>query len=141
MLRRVLKEEGIKQDTLGGRMHFLRWDNSKTPQLFDDNGFDYDSTLMYADNAGFRCGTSYEFTMYDLANRKPFRLKQRPLIVMESTIIASRYEDLGYSEDSMKRFIMFKERSHAYNGTFTLLWHNNHFTNMKDKIFYEELIN
>ena len=140
VLRRVLKQENIKQDTFGGRMHFLRWDNSKTPQLCEDNGFDYDSTLMYADNAGFRCGTSYEFTMYDLVNRKPFRLKQRPLIVMESTIIASRYEDLGYSEDSMKRFNMFKERSHDYNGTFTLLWHNSNFENKQDKIFYNDLI-
>jgi hypothetical protein len=59
---------------------------------------------------------------------------------MESTIIASRYEDLGYSEDSMKRFNMFKERSHDYNGTFTLLWHNSNFENKQDKIFYNDLI-
>lgn len=140
IFKQVLKEEGITQSAFGGRMHFLRWDNSKTPQLLEDNGFDYDSTLMFADNAGFRCGTSYEFTMYDLVNRKPFRLKQRPLIVMEGTIIASRYEDLGYSDESMKRFLMFKERSHAYNGTFTLLWHNSNFENKQDKIFYKNLI-
>ena len=141
VLRRVLKEEEIKQDILGGRMHFLRWDNSKTPQLFEDNGFVYDSTLMYSDKIGFRCGTSYEFTMYDLINRKAFKLKQRPLIAMECSVIASRYEGLGYTKESMMRFNKLKKRSHTYNGTFTLLWHNNHFTNMKDKIFYEELIN
>ena len=140
VLRRVLKQENIKQDTFGGRMHFLRWDNSKTPQLCEDNGFVYDSTLMYSDKLGFRCGTSYEFTMYDLVNRKPFKLKQRPLIVMECTVIAPRYEGLGYSEKSMMRFNQFKERSNAYRGNFTLLWHNNHFTNKEDKIFYKELI-
>ena len=141
VLRRVLKEENIKQNTFGGRMHFLRWDNSKTPQLCEENGFDYDSTLMYSDNTGFRCGTSYEFTMYDLVNRKAFKLKQRPLIAMDCTVIAPRYEGLGYSEKSMARFNQLKERSHTHNGTFTLLWHNNHFSNVNDKIFYKELIN
>jgi len=141
VLRRVLKEENIKQNTIGTRMQFLRWDNSKTPQLCEDNGFDYDSTLMYADRIGFRCGTSYEFNMYDLVNRKTLKLKQRPLIAMECTVIAPRYEGLGYSEKSMLRFNQLKERSHIYSGTFTLLWHNNHFTNVNDKIFYKELIN
>jgi hypothetical protein len=139
-LRRILKEEGIRQDAIGGRMHYLRWNASQTAQLWEDNDLDYDSTLMYADKAGFRCGTSDEFTMYNLVNRKPFKLKQRPLIVMECTVIAPRYEGLGYSEKSMERFNQFKELSYAYSGTFTLLWHNNYLQNKKDKIFYEEII-
>jgi hypothetical protein len=78
--------------------------------------------------------------MYDLVNRKSFKLKQRPLIVMECTVITSRYEGLGYSEKSMERFKKFEEYSHAYGGTYTLLWHNSFFTNKQDKIFYKELI-
>jgi hypothetical protein len=140
VFKRILKEEGIKQDAIGGRMHFLRWDSSRTAMLWEKNGFDYDSSLMYADQVGFRCGTSYEFTMYNLVNRQPFRLKQRPLIVMECTIIDASYESLGYSEKSMERFKEFKKRSHAYNGTYTLLWHNSSFTNKQDKIFYKALI-
>ena len=100
----------------------------------------YDSTLSFADKTGFRCGVCYEFTMYDLLNRKLFTLKQRPLIVMECTIIASRYEGLGYTEQAMQRFAYFKKVNHQFNGTFNLLWHNSHFENTQDKQFYKELI-
>ena len=40
----------------------------------------------------------------------------------------------------MIHFNKFNERSHAYNGTFTLLWHNSNFENKQDKIFYKNLI-
>lgn len=139
-LKRVLQEENITQDAIGGRQHFLRWDTAKTPHLWEENGLAYDSTLSFADKTGFRCGVCYEFTMYDLLNRKPFKLKQRPLIVMECTIIATRYEGLGYTEQAMQRFAYFKKVSHQFNGTFNLLWHNSHFENTQDKQFYKELV-
>ncbi|MBE0472057.1 MAG: polysaccharide deacetylase family protein, partial [Methyloprofundus sp.] len=139
-LKRVLQEENITQDAIGGRQHFLRWDTAQTPRLWEQNGLAYDSTLSFADKTGFRCGVCYEFTMYDLLNRKPFKLKQRPLIVMECTLIAPRYEGLGYTEQAMQRFSYFKKISHQFNGTFNLLWHNSHFENKQDKAFYKELI-
>ena len=118
----------------------MRWDTAQTPHLWEENGLAYDSTLSFADKTGFRCGVCYEFTMYDLVNRRPFKLKQRPLIVMECTIIAPRYEGLGYSEQAMQRFAYFKKVSHQFNGIFNLLWHNSHFENAQDKQFYKELI-
>lgn len=139
-LRRVLHEEAINQIEIGGRHHFLRWDVSKTPQLWEENKLTYDSTLSFADIAGFRCGICYSFPMYDIKNKIKLNVRQKPLIVMECSIIASRYEGLGYSKEAKKRFAYFKQVSHQFNGTFTLLWHNSHFKNDKDKEFYKELI-
>ena len=139
-LKRIFQEEGIEQAEFGGRQHFLRWDTACTPHLWEEHGMEYDSTLSFADKAGFRCGICYEFTMYDLVNRKPFNLKQRPLIVMECTVISPRYEGLGYSEQSLQRFNQCKRDTHKFNGVFTLLWHNSHFENKKDKEFYKKLI-
>ena len=139
-LRKLLNEEGIHQKNIGGRQHFLRWDASKTPQLWNESSLAYDSTLSFADKAGFRCGVCYEFTMYDLINRKKLALKQRPLIVMECSIIAPRYEGLGYSDQAMKRFMYFKNVCYQFNGSFALLWHNSHFENSKDNEFYIKLI-
>lgn len=139
-LKRLLQEEGIEQSMIGGRMHYLRWDMTKTPYYWEDNNFDYDSTLMFADRAGFRCGTSYEYTMYDLIHRQNFRLKQKPLIVMECSVIDSRYENLGYTKESFDRFNKLKYQSHFYDGEYTLLWHNTFFTNNDDKTFYQQLI-
>jgi hypothetical protein len=137
--KRILKEEGLVQDSIGGRQHFLRWDIKQTPHLWEQNGLAYDSTLSFADKAGFRCGVCYEYSMYDLVNRKPFKLKQRPLIVMECTIIAPRYEGHGYTDKSLQRFNYFKKVSHQFNGTFNLLWHNCHLGEL-DKEIYNHLI-
>lgn len=139
-LKRVLKEEGIKQEIIGGRMHFLRWDALRTPKLWDDNGFDYDSSLSFADRAGFRCGTCHPFPMYDLINRNPLAVWQRPLINMESTIIADRYEGFGYGMNTLNRFLSFRSKVEQYKGEYVLLWHNTHFDNQKDKFIYKELI-
>ncbi|MFT5635693.1 MAG: hypothetical protein ACI89T_001147 [Cognaticolwellia sp.] len=140
VLKRVLREENICQPNIGGRMHYLRWDVLTTPHLWESNGFDYDSTLSFADKSGFRCGTSREFTMFDLVNRKPLKLKQRPLINMECTILDDRYEALGYSDVALSRFRCFKDYSKKYNGIYTLLWHNSYINNADDRKFYRELI-
>lgn len=140
VLKRVIQEEVIKQTIIGGRQHFLRWDAAQTPHLWEENGLDYDSTLTYADKFGFRCGTCHDFNVYDLINRKKFKLKQRPLTVMECTIISPMYEGLGYSEMAFARFKEIKQITKKYKGRFTLLWHNSHFENRLDKEFYMELI-
>ena len=88
----------------------------------------------------FLCGICYSFPMYDIKNKKKLNVRQKPLIVMECSIIASQYEGLGYSKKAKKRFAYFKQVTHHFNGTFTLLWHNSHFKNEKNKEFYKELI-
>ncbi|MGD8117117.1 polysaccharide deacetylase family protein [Vibrio sp. TRT 29B02] len=139
-LKRILKEEAIEQSVLGGRMHFLRWDSKVTPKLWEDHGFDYDSTLSFADSSGFRCGTSHPFPMYDLLNRKPLNVIQRPLINMECTIIAPRYEGLGYTDKTLSRFELFKDKVEKHKGEYVLLWHNTHFGYQADKDIYTKLI-
>jgi len=140
ILKRILKEEGIEQEILGGRQHVLRWDAAQTPQLWEKHGFDYDSTLGFADSSGYRCGTSREYTMYDLINRKAMNLKQRPLQVMECTVMAERYEALGHSNESRERFLFYKKQSQAYQTPYSLLWHNVHLIDDVDKKLYKELI-
>lgn len=138
-LKMVLKEEGIHQEKLGGRQHYLRWDTAKTGSLVELSSLDFDSSLSFADKSGFRCGVCYEFTMYDLFNRKPYNFKQRPLIVMECTIIDPHYEALGYTEKAIRRFKYFKKICHQFNGSFNLLWHNCHLGE-KDREIYQRLI-
>lgn len=139
-LKNILTEVGEKQPNIGGRMHYLMWDAKVTPKLWDDNGFDYDSTLAFADRAGFRCGTCHPFPMYDLLNRKALKVIQRPLINMECTIISELYEGLGYGVEAKKRFHFFKSIVKKNKGEYVLLWHNTHFKGTADKSIYNELI-
>ena len=112
----------------------------RVAMILNNAGFDYDSTLGYADQPGFRCGTCHEYTMFDLVRREVLAIKQNPLIVMESSIISKRYMGLGYDSQSLELFLKYKNTCTKFNGNFTLLWHNSHFNNTKDKEFYKELI-
>ncbi|PCD87715.1 polysaccharide deacetylase family protein [Vibrio mediterranei] len=138
--KKVLQEEGIIQSQVGGRMHYLRWDAKTTPKLWDESGFDYDSSLAYADSSGFRCGTSHSFPMYDLVGRAALNVVQRPLINMEATILSPLYE--GVSIDQAKeRFCMYKSLVKRFRGEYVLLWHNTSLRTNKERELYLEVIN
>jgi len=139
-LRQVLDEEGIEQPLLGGRQHFLRWETPTTARLWDENDLNYDTTLSYADRPGFRCGTCFEYPMFDAVEQRALKLRQRPLILMECSVIAKRYLGLGYSDKALWLMLEYRERCRQMGGNFTLLWHNSHFGNEEDKRFYEVLL-
>lgn len=128
---------GIEQENWGGRMHFLRWRWPDTACGWNRAGLTYDSTLGFADRAGFRCGTSHEYTAFDPIERRTMSLRLRPLIVMECTVVAPRYMGLGYSEAAYETVFKLKDRCRKYGGGFSLLWHNSHFTDSRDRALYE----
>lgn len=140
ILRQVMSDEGIRQERLGGRQHFLRWRTSLTACNWDAAGMDYDSTLSFADRPGFRCGTCREFPMYDLTERRALKLRQRPLIVMECSVIDKRYMGLGYGYEALKLMKNYKRKCNRLGGDFTLLWHNSHLMTEDDQKLYLELI-
>lgn len=136
----VLSNLKVDQQKYGGRQHFLRWDSSITPLLWDKAGFYCDSTLSYADRAGFRCGVCWEFPIYDYLNRRRLKIKERPLIAMDVSIIGKQYEGLGYTEKALTRFLFLKQICKKYSGIFTLLWHNTFFENNSAYKIYEEVL-
>lgn len=140
-LRQVMGEEGIKQDEIGSRQHYIRWSTPETARHLEAAGIAYDTTLGYADHAGFRCGTSHEFPMFDVENQKILNLRQRPLIVMEASILSPKYMNMGYSDATLEYMKRLKDKCFAHGGNFTLLWHNSFLKSDKDKVFYQELIN
>jgi hypothetical protein len=139
-LREQFAAAEIVQPVVGGRQHYLRWDPITTPQLWEQNGLDYDSTLGFADRAGFRCGICNEFPMYDLGDRKPMLLRQKPLIAMEASIISDAYMGLGMSDQGFDQFVKLKNQCRLYGGSFTLLWHNNLLVTDEQKSFYSAIL-
>jgi hypothetical protein len=140
ILRDVLEKENISYSQLGGRQHFLRWDPRFTALCWENAGLQYDSSLCFAEYPGFRCGTSRDFMMYDLVNRRVLNLKQRPLILMECSVISKRYRNLGYTSRALTTMLQLKDRALSIGGEFTVLWHNDHFNNPEDKEFYKAII-
>jgi hypothetical protein len=126
-LKTVCDREGIHQSHWGGRQHYLRWEPPTTWQLYEDVGLDYDSTMAYADMPGFRCGTSYEFPVYNVGARQPLRLRERPLLAMDANLFGERSKSgLALDTDAAVDVIAgLVEACDRYAGDITLLWHNN----------------
>lgn len=139
-LREICSKVGISQNEFGGRMHYLRWESPTTLQAWEDAGMSYDTTLSYADRPGFRCGTCFEYAAFNPISQQSLKIRIRPLIAMECTVIADRYMGLGYTEAALAKFLILKERCIKVSGCFTLLWHNSHFYNKSDFEMYEKIL-
>jgi len=139
-LRRIAAEEGITQPEWGGRMHYLRWQHPTTLRAWDLAGLTYDSTLSYADRPGFRCGTCFEYPAFDPVAYQALRLRVRPLIAMECTVMAPRYMGLGTGQAALDKFNELKNACKAVAGCFTLLWHNSQFDTGAERVLYENVI-
>lgn len=139
-LRKVCAEEKIQQAEWGGRMHYLRWQQPTTLRAWADAGMTYDSTLGYADKAGFRCGTCYEYPAFDPIANEAIPLRIRPLISMECTVMSSRYMNLGTSQEAFLKFAQLKHICKILNGNFTLLWHNSSFLEEAERELYLDII-
>jgi len=137
---KAMEDFGIQQKEWGCRMHYLRFNVGITPQGLAQAGFDYDSSMGYADQAGFRCGTAKDFPIYDVVSKQAMTLRERPLIAMERTIISDLYEGLGHTPQTVQRFQQLKAECQNYHGLYTVLWHNDHLISEDDKTIYTDII-
>ncbi len=125
---------GVKIDC--GRAHYLRFEVPISAQILDEAGFIWDSSLGYERSIGFRSGVCYEYPLFNFLTRKRLNLKEKPLNVMETTLIY--FKDLLNSEEKFIDSIEeIKNRVNRYNGEFVLLWHNSNL----DSIKYPNILN
>lgn len=139
LLRAAMDRAGASQPIRGARQHFLRWQTPTTARALAGLGLDYDTTLGFADAAGFRCGTCYDFSLFDLESGVELPLRERPLIVMEASVLTSQYMGLGY-KDGVGVISELKQRSYRFAGEFVLLWHNSSLMTREDHETYGSVL-
>lgn len=139
-LLRVCREEGIELTGLGGRMHYLRWEHPTTMRVLEAAGLAYDNTLTYANCAGFRCGTCFEYPAFDPMQSKQLGLRIRPLIAMEASVMAQQHMGLGTGEKAFEKFSELKDTCKRVGGTFMLLWHNTQLDTLAKKELYAAVL-
>lgn len=139
VLMDVLDCENITQDIIGGRQHYLRWDPTLTAVNWSHSSLNYDSSLGYAEHAGFRCGTCYEYRLYDAIGRRPLDVMERPLIAMEVSFFSSSYMGLGVSDEALHYMQKLKKTCQLFDGEFVLLWHNSTFPSEKAKQIFRDI--
>lgn len=135
-LRTTLERQGIKIPRYGVRMHYLRWSQPKTLRVLEAAGFAYDSTLGYADQAGFRCGTCFEYQAFDPTTDAAMDLRLRPLIAMETTVQSEEYMGIGDNLLEVELFATLARSCRAVGGSFSLLWHNSSLVSARDRETY-----
>jgi hypothetical protein len=86
-------------------------------------GYEYDSTLGFAEGPGFRAGIARPFQLYDCERDCPLDLIEVPLAVMDTTLLSPRYLGL----DALKgreQALAALEAVRDCGGAAALLWHN-----------------
>ena len=111
----------MQQEHWGGRQHFLRWANPDTWRNWDAAGLSYDCTLGYSEAVGFRTGTCHPYRVFDLVQRQPLDLYERPFQVMDVALMSS----LSLSHDAAFDVVMdIASTCRRYGGSLGILWHN-----------------
>ncbi len=138
-LSKTCSESGVKQDIHYSRQHFLRWQTPDTFQKLEDAGIKYDSTLTFAGQPGFRCGSCYPYSVFNVRTRQTLKLIEIPLIVMDASLLAEKYLNLS-AEDALDVALSLKNECRRYNGVFSVLWHNNEFDTKEKRSLYLNIL-
>jgi hypothetical protein len=103
---------------LGNRQHWLRF--GEHPSLFaaiEAVPFEYDSTLGFAEVAGFRNGACFAFPPYDFSREGPCAFLEIPLALMDVSLPS------GPEADDVARAILTESRRWGWGGM-SVVWHN-----------------
>lgn len=119
-----LRELGF--DPKGFRTHYLHFDYQKSFTILENAGIHFDSTLGYWENIGFRAGISFPFFPFNIAENRPFRVLEIPLIVMDTTLRSSKAMNLSPAQS---RRVLYRliDLAARYQSHLSLLWHNTSF--------------
>ncbi|MCB9208122.1 MAG: polysaccharide deacetylase family protein [Ignavibacteriales bacterium] len=143
---KVLKDnfESVKyligKSPTGNRQHWLRIKHPETLINLEKLGIEYDSSLGFFDNIGWRNSYSLPFKPYDFENDRMINVWELPLTVMDITLFEYQNLDLSAAKNEIDEIINVCEK---YGGLFTLLWHNSNFDesiNPGITNFYENIL-
>ena len=88
-------EKVTHQPVLGYRNHYLRFKVPDTWEYLSKAGFQYDTTLGYADCAGFRNGMCHPFRPFNLNTNHEIDILEIPLTVMDGSLESDLYAARG----------------------------------------------
>lgn len=115
---------------IGNRFHFLMFDAEKTVDVLEKCDIKYDTTLCFAEKTGFRRGTCYPFYLYNFKKNEISSVLEIPLVVMDGSLSNKKYMGVK-KEETLPKIHQLIDEVKKFGGVFTLLWHNNYFSDYK----------
>lgn len=123
----MLKKEKVIVEKSSGvslsmsRQHYLRFAVPDTWRHLYDAYLKEDSTLGYAAEPGFRCGTSKAFPVFDIHQRKELTVTEKPLLIMDVSLKGYKNFTVAESLVYCKKIV---EQVKKHQGHLVFLWHN-----------------
>lgn len=125
----------IKRKILGGRQHFLDYSVLHTPQVFQNAGVEYDTTVGFRDINGFRAGACFPYYLYSLVADHETNVLEMPLVIMDGVL----FDHLdGTKESAWQSVAGILEKIKNMQGCGSIVWHQHVFNN-RDYPFWEEV--
>jgi hypothetical protein len=123
---RIIHEKKAVESSAGvaissSRQHYLRFAVPETWKRLSAAGITEDSTLGYAAEPGFRCGTCKPYPVFDIHQREQLALIEKPLLIMDVSF--RMYKNLSIAE-SIVLCEKIKEQVKKHHGELVILWHN-----------------
>lgn len=103
------------------RQHYLRFAVPDTWKCLSEAGIAEDSTLGYAAEPGFRCGTCKPYPVFDIHQREQLSLIERPLLIMDVSFRMYKHLSIAESIKLCENIIAQVKKHH---GELVILWHN-----------------
>ncbi|MEN8157833.1 MAG: polysaccharide deacetylase family protein [Bacteroidota bacterium] len=113
----------------GIRQHYLKYSNPVTTQIQAGSDLQYDATLGFAEQIGFRNSYALPFRLYDFDNSQPFDLWQIPLNVMDVTLLGYMGIPVEEIPEAIRPILREATR---FGAIIAMLWHN---CNLDDEEF------
>ena len=135
--QRIAEEKARLEEVCGlpirrNRHHYLAWREIEHGWELAKAGIDWDSTMGYADIAGFRLGVCHPIPLFDPVKLKPMGIEEHPLIAMDGTLSYSKYMNLS-EEEAFCYCKRLADQTRKHNGEFVTVWHNTSFSRHLDE--------
>jgi hypothetical protein len=98
--------------------------------IIEKTGIDYDSSLGFAENIGFRNGFCFPYKPYNFEKDMAYSFYEFPFQVMDRTLIDKNYMGLP-PEQAIKAITRIMNEINKFSGYFIFIWHNNTITGFK----------
>ena len=125
---RLKREREVLEEIVGmpvhkSRHHYLGWREVEDGHSMAEAGINWDSTMGYADTAGFRLGVCRPIPLFDPAGRCPLGIEEHPLVVMDNSLSKDRYMNLS-EEEAFAYVCKLADATYRHQGEFVTLWHS-----------------
>lgn len=126
-------------EVICGRQHYLKYQMPSTFKIWENAGFQWDSSRGFNSRVGFKCGVCYSFPIIDFQEVRVLNITEKPLIFMET----NTFSKFSTSEELLEEIEGIVSLVKKYSGDFVALWHNSNFIFPPYKnglYFYKKLI-